>query len=323
MTYSYTCVEYSDEFLQSILQNNPVVSRVEILASSVVEVSSNSQFSATSFTLISKLLEESFIKEPISLFLRAVPQSQVQINNGSSISVDNSVHTHDIISYNSLTSKLHLQLTHQSFQRVPALQPNDYVKITKMAPTKRGHGSKQQVTYSRSIVVDLTKLREAELVKVKHIVDKIFHSVQICISTNDLSTEITRKLVSDYGLLSEVIESQCKQLNVPHDVLSLCASALESEGGSPSEIYEYLGLVLLNSVQITTTVEDYISSYEIPFPQDECGPTQMYKSFLVGSDFHSMSLAKLQNWDALSLHTESTHILILKRNDTAFVWKCT
>lgn len=323
MTYSYTRVEYSDEFLESILQKYPVFNRVEVLGSSLVEVSSSSQFLATSFTSVTKLLEESFVKEHVNLFLRAVPQIQVQTNQNSYAQVDNSLHTHDIISYNSLTSKLHLQLTHQSFQRVPALQPNDYVSVTKMIPTKRGHGSKHHVSYSRSILVDLTKLKEAEFVKVMYIVGKIFHSVQICVSTIDLPSEITRKLVLEYGLSLEVVEPKCKQLGISHDVLSLCASALENEGSGPLEIYEYLSLVLLNSVQITTTVEDYISSYETPFPQGESGPIQMYKSFLVGSCFHSKILAKLLNWDVLSLHTESTHILILKRKNAAFVWKCT
>lgn len=301
MSCKFTQDDYSSSILQKLYDKNPIFRRIEILSGqyNASDIGTDNISSFSESKRFSDCSSETFDG---GFYLEAYPSYQADEykNNYSSLEVG------DFLAIDGKKNSLTIQLTHDLYQKVPLLKNSEYVTVKKLASTKKGHGAQYQVSYSHCIKIEPYKsISDSERAKVQFILNKIFHTVEL----KHVSSEET-----DFNVVSNAVVTSL--LEVPAD---FAEQLLLSD---PIESYEYLNLLLLNSSQLSGTIDEYISAYQSPVNNNTPTETLMKTSFVHGSFFSSNLLKSFENidWKVISLLTASQQILLLRNADKVYTW---
>lgn len=309
--------------IEKIFKSNPILHDVSVIIDSkslpldIAMLAGNIQkFELDEFKKLPELIQEvSACNSDDFVIIEAIPMHQVWDNTDLDIV--------DSIQFSSVTRQIKLKLNKSTFQSAPnVFESQKGILIKKIMESKKGHGALNHVSYS--YLITLSTLEEDISYEMHHLIKSVFGYSTVKVYTNN--TNNTSYLL-DKNLLDENkavgrLSKMPSRLNVNYLEFNDVDFHEQSQ-----TIYEYLNLLHINSLQLTETIDDYISSYQIPEfikrSTEELKPDQeVYKHTFDEVDFSTFDSLMKSHCLSISAYTKDSHIMILNIPDALVLWEC-
>ncbi|CAK7893842.1 hypothetical protein CAAN1_02S08856 [[Candida] anglica] len=291
-------------------QNVRELQRVEIISSQPLSnVSKLINYNHPNFPRLGSILEGDALKAK-GLLLHAIPtraQQQMPLNESLDIC--------DEFTYDGSNDQSVIKLTSATYQRVPGLHNIDGVDVRKVKESKKGHGAKFYVSYNYIIKINWKQLTTNALNKVIFMINNAFEQVIITISCYEFTTDLEEKF--GFTKTTPTLTSTTPKYtfeDFPSD------SDLD-----PEEVYELLNLLLIDSAQLSGSIDDYISNYSVPFPISVTTSQNKTTRYRLIGPIHSDFIQDLEsNWKILSMHTKTQQFIHFRdSSNNVYSWECT
>ncbi|CUM56901.1 unnamed protein product [Debaryomyces tyrocola] len=307
--------------IEKIFKSNPIVHDVSVILNSKslpldigMLVGNIQKFELDEFKKLPELIQKvSAFKSDDFVIIEAIPIHQVWDNTDLDII--------DSIQFSSVTGQIKLKLNKSTFQSSPNIFDSQKgILIKKIIESKKGHGALNHVSYS--YLITLSTVEEDISYEMHHLIKSVFGYSTVKVHTNN-TTNISHLLDENkaVGRLSKMPKMPSK-LNVNYLEFNDVDFHEQSQ-----TIYEYLNLLHINSQQLTETIDDYISSYQIPESikrsTEELKPDQeLYKHTFDEIDFPTFHSLMKNHCLTISAYVKNSHIMVLNIPDASLLWEC-
>lgn len=305
--------------IEKIFKSNPILHDVSVIIDSkslpldIAMLAGNIQkFELDEFKKLPELIQEvSACNSDDFVIIEAIPMHQVWDNTDLDIV--------DSIQFSSVTRQIKLKLNKSTFQSAPnVFESQKGILIKKIMESKKGHGALNHVSYS--YLITLSTLEEDISYEMHHLINFVFGQSAVKVHTNN-NNNIS--FLQDENKAVGHLTKKPSKLNVR------CYPDLNDVDfhEQSQTIYEYLNLLHINSLQLTETIDDYISSYQIPEfikrSTEELKPDQeVYKHTFDEVDFSTFDSLMKSHCLSISAYTKDSHIMILNIPDALVLWEC-